>query len=110
MSLDAFFARNGAEGLEASRWQQGFVCPHGGATAHGRFHADGPEDWQCAHCRVQTSLTCGSLFESAKLPLTTSFRTVDLVTQDKNDLSALSLKRHLGVCDRTARRLKQKFL
>jgi transposase-like protein len=115
MSLDDFFARYGTEAqcaaaLEASRWPQGFVCPHCGATAHSRFRADGREYWQCAHCRVQTSLTCGTLFESSKLPLTKWFQAMYLVTQNKNDFSALSLKRHLGVCYRTAWRLKHKLL
>ena len=46
MSLDEFFARYGTEAqcaalLEASRWPQGFVCPHCEATAHSRFQADG---------------------------------------------------------------------
>jgi hypothetical protein len=76
MSLVEFFARDGSEAqcaaaLQATRWPQGFVCPHGGATAHSRFHADGRQDWQCAQCRVQTSLTCRTLFERSKLPLTT---------------------------------------
>jgi ribosomal protein L37AE/L43A len=107
MSLDDFFARYGtqtrcATALEASQWPQGFVCPHCGATAHSRFRADGREYRQCAQCRVQTSLTCGTLFEHSKLPLTKWFQAMYLVTQNKNDLSALSLKRHLGVCCRTA--------
>jgi transposase-like protein len=115
MSLDDFFTRYGTEAqcaaaLEASRWPLGFVCPHCGATAHSRFHADGREYWQCAQCRAQTSLTCGTLFESSKLPLTKWFQAFYLVTQNKNDLSALSLKRHLGVCYRTAWRLKHKLL
>jgi transposase-like protein len=115
MSLDEFFAHDGTEApcaaaLEASRWPQGFVCPHCGATTHSRFYAGGREDWPCAQCRVQTSLTCGTLFASSKLPLTKRFQAFDLVTQNKNDLSALALKRHLGVCDRTAWRLKHKLL
>jgi ribosomal protein L37AE/L43A len=115
MSLDDFFARYGTEAqraaaLETARWPQGFVCPHCGATAHSRFHADGREYWQCAQCRVQTSPTCGTLFESSKLPVTKWFQAMYLVTQNKNDLSALSLKRHLGVCYRTAWRLKDKLL
>lgn len=115
MSLDDFFARYGTEAqcaaaLEAARWPQGFVCPHCGATTHSRFQADGREYWQCAQCRVQTSLTCGTLFESSKLPLTKWCQAMYLVTQNKNDLSALSLKRHLGVCYRTAWRLKHKLL
>jgi hypothetical protein len=33
-----------------------------------------------------------------------------LVTQNKNNIAALSLKRHLGVCYRTAWRIKHKLL
>ena len=115
MSLDDFFARYGTEAqcaaaLEASRWPQGFVCPHCAATTHSRFQADGRAYWQCAQCRVQTSLTCGTLFESSKLPLTKWLQAMYLMTQNKNNLSALSLKRHLGVCYRTAWRLKHKLL
>ena len=33
-----------------------------------------------------------------------------LVTHNKNDISALSLKRHLGICYRSAWRLKHKLL
>lgn len=79
LSLDEFFARYGTEAqcaaaLEASQWPQGFVCPHCEATTHSRFQADGRAYWQCAQCRVQTSLTCGTLFESSKLPLTKWFQ------------------------------------
>ncbi|CRI66049.1 ISXO2-like transposase domain-containing protein [Thiocapsa roseopersicina] len=115
MSLDDLFARYGTEAqcaaaLEASRWPLRFVCPHCGATAHSLFQADGREYWQCAQCRVQTSLTCGTLFENSKLALAKWFQAMYLVPQNKNNLSALSLKRHLGVCYRTAWRLKHKLL
>jgi ribosomal protein L37AE/L43A len=115
LSLDDFFARYGTEAqcaaaLEAARWPQGFVCPHCGATAHSRFQADGRQYWQCARCRAQTSPTCGTLFESNKLALTKGFQAMAPGTRNMNDLSALSLKRHLGVCDRTAWRLKHKLL
>ena len=38
------------------------------------------------------------------------FQAIYLVTQNKNNISALSLKRHLGVCYRTAWRVKHKLL
>jgi len=46
----------------------------------------------------------------AKLLLTQSFQASYLVTQNKNNLSALSLKRHLGVAYATAWRFKHKLL
>ena len=115
MSPDDVFARYGTEArcaaaLEAARWPQGFVGPHCGAKTHSRRHVDGRAERQCARCRVQTALTCGTLFERSKLPLTTWFQALYLVTQNKNNLSALSLNRHLGVCWRTAWRLTHKRL
>ncbi len=115
MSLNEFFERYGTEAqceaaLRQARWPDGFVCPDCGARAHSTFVADGRQYWQCAQCRVQTTLCSGTLFHATKLPLTTWFQAIYLVTQNKNCLSALSLKRHLGVCYRTAWRVKHKLL
>ncbi len=52
----------------------------------------------------------GNLFQAAKRPLTKWFQAIYLVTQNKNNLSALSLKRHLGVAYSTAWRIKHKRL
>lgn len=50
------------------------------------------------------------VFHASKLPLTKWFQAIFLVTQNKNNISALSLKRYLGVCYRTAWRVKHKLL
>jgi hypothetical protein len=50
------------------------------------------------------------LFHASKLPLTKWFQAIYLVTQNKNNISALSLKRHLGVSYSTAWRVKHKLL
>ena len=50
------------------------------------------------------------LFGNSKLPLSTWFQAMYLVTQNENNLSALSLKRHLGVSHRNALRIKHKLL
>ena len=69
---------------------------------------DGRRYWQCAHCRAQTTLCSGTLFHETRLPLTNWIQAIYLVSQ--KNLSALSLKRQLGVCYRTARRVKHKLL
>jgi hypothetical protein len=51
---------------------------------------------QCNRCRHQTSLTAGTIFEATKLPLTTWFRGIYLITQAKKGVSAMELHRHLG--------------
>ena len=61
-------------------------------------------------CNQQTSLIAGPLIHSTRLPLTTWFLAISLVNQSKNNLSALSLKRQLGLCYRTAWRMKHKLM
>lgn len=115
MSLSEFIECYGTEALcetalEHARWPDGFVCPECGEQAHSRFLADGRQYWQCSRCRTQSTVCSGTLFHASKLPLTKWFQAIYLVTQNKNNLSALSLKRHLGVAYATAWRVKHKLL
>jgi hypothetical protein len=48
--------------------------------------------FQCRGCRHRTSLTAGSLMEYTKLPLSTWFLTIYVISQAKTGLSALALK------------------
>lgn len=115
MSLNQFIDCYGTEAkcearLERARWPDGFVCPECGERAHSQFTVEGRRYWQCARCRTQTTVCSGTLFHASKVPLTTWFQAIYLVTQNKNNISALSLKRHLGVSYSTAWRLKHKLL
>jgi len=115
MSLNEFIATFGTEAqceaaLEQARWPHGFVCPECGAREHSCFRADGRRYWQCARCRVQTSVRSGTLFHASRLPLTSWFQAIYLVTQHKNNVSALALTRFLGVAYSTAWRVKHKLL
>ena len=53
--------------------------------------------FQCNTCHHQTSLIAGTLFEGTKLGLTVWFLAIYLISQAKTGLSALALKRDLGV-------------
>ena len=96
--------------LMASRWPQGFACPECGTAAHSLFRRETLLYLQCSACRYQCSIICGTIFESTKLALTKWFLAMHLLTQSKNNVSALELKRHLGVCYKTAWLLKHKVL
>lgn len=96
--------------LVASRWATGFVCPECGGSRHCTFERKGLQYWQCSACREQTTATCGTIFQATKLPLTTWFLAMHLLTQAKNNVSSLELKRHLGVRYKTAWLLKQKLM
>jgi ribosomal protein L37AE/L43A len=96
--------------LVASRWPDGFVCPKCDCRRHSTFLRDGLRYWQCSACREQTTVTCGTVFQATKLPLTSWFLAMHLLTQAKNNVSALELKRHLGVRYKAAWLMKHKLL
>lgn len=115
LSLPRFFARFGTEAqceaaLESARWPQGFVCPHCGGREHTLVRRDDGRLWQCRACRKQTSLTAGTIFESTRLPLYLWFLGLYHLTQPKNNVSALELKRLLGVSYKAAWRMKHKLM
>lgn len=64
---------------------------------------------QCNRCRSQISITARNIFDSTKLPLSTWFLSIYLVTQSKISISALSLKRTVGVSYNTALLIKHKI-
>lgn len=115
LSMFEFHARYGSEAqclaaLEAARWPNGFVCPECGGQAHTTFIWRNRKVWQCTACRRQTTVTAGTMMDHSKLPLRVWFLAIYLVTQPKNAISALELKRHLGVSYKTAWNLNRKLL
>lgn len=115
LSMAEFVERYGSEdkceaALVAARWPRGFACPACGSAAHGSFVRQGRRYWQCATCRHQCSVISGTIFESTKLALTRWFLAMHLLTQSKNNVSALELMRHLGVCYKSAWLMKHKLM
>lgn len=115
LSMSAFLARYGTEArcqkaLAQARWPQGFACPRCGGKPHSRFERGDRTYWQCRACRYQTTVTAGTIFQATKLPLTGWFLAMHLVTQAKNNISALALMRHLGVSYKTAWSVKHRLM
>ena len=115
LSMMAFMERYGSHdkceaALVESRWPDGFVCPACNCAQSSSFRRDGRLYHQCLGCRHQCSVTSGTIFEATKLPLTRWFLAMHLLTQSKNNVSALELKRHLGVCYKTAWLMKHKLM
>ena len=116
LSLPEFMDRYGTEeqceqAVASARWPGGFVCPACGVMqSRTSFRRDGRLYWQCAGCQYQCSVTSGTVFEATKLPLTRWFQAMQLLTQAKNNVSALELTRQLGVSYRTAWLIKHKLL
>ena len=65
---------------------------------------------QCIRCKHQASLTAGTLFDNTKLALSTWYFAMYLITQSRNGISALDLKRQFEVSYNTAWLVKHKLL
>jgi transposase-like protein len=86
--------------LRRLRWSEGFVCPSCGTV--GEPLRIRRARLRCRACRAETSATAGTIFADTKLPLTTWFQTVWLVTNQKHGTSALDLQRAIGMSYETA--------
>jgi transposase-like protein len=97
MEFQERFATEGAclAYLAASRWPHGFVCPGcggGEAWVLARRHL-----WECAECRLQTSVTAGTVMHGTRTPLRTWFWAAYLVATHHPGISAKQLQRQLGL-------------
>ena len=115
LSMAEFMDRYGSDdkcetALIESRWPAGFACPACGCGHSSSFRREGRLYFQCAACRHQCSVISGTIFEATKLGLTRWFLAMHLLTQSKNNVAALELMRHLGVCYKTAWLIKHKLM
>ena len=96
------------EALFNWRWPQGFICI---LCKHTHFcYLKNRNLFQCNKCHYQASVTSNTLFSKTKLPLTVWFMAMHLLTQSKTTISALELKRQLGVNYKTAWSVRHKLL
>lgn len=112
ISLQNFLSQFGSEdqcrtALSHWRWPQGFVCPKCGHPGYCELKRR--KLFQCNNCRAQVSLTSKTIFSHTKIPLTTWFLGIYFITQSKVSVSALSLKRTIGVSYNTALLMKHKI-
>lgn len=115
MSLDQFLADYGTEAqceaiVEKSRWPQGFQCPKCKTKAHSAYRRGRVKIFQCHACRTQTTLTEGTIFHSTKLSLTRWFQAMYFLSQTKNNVSILELRRLTGLSYPAAWRMKHKLM
>ena len=112
LSLQDFLKSYGTEEdcrnrLFKMRWPSGFTCPQCGCNRY--YTVTTRNLYQCTMCKHQSSLISGTIFESSKLPLTTWFLAIYFITQSKDGLSGLHLRRLLGISVNAAFKMKQKI-
>ncbi len=81
--------------LFEARWPEGFRCAgcgHERAWAHKARLVD-----ECAACGKQHSLLAGTVFEQTKTGLARWFLAIYLVTSSQGGISAMELKRQMGL-------------
>tara|TARA_B100000315_G_C14440985_1_gene524662 strand:+ start:106 stop:1002 length:897 start_codon:yes stop_codon:yes gene_type:complete len=90
------------------RWPNGFVCPKCGGSEYYMIYKN--KRFQCKQCRHQTSVTAGTVFHRSHQPLRILFMAVYLIATSKKGLSAMELRRKLGISGyKTAWLLMQKI-
>jgi hypothetical protein len=94
--------------VEELRWPTGFVCPICGGR-QGTWLSTRPKI-QCRSCRHQASPTAGTIFASTKLPLTSWFLAIRLISRAAEGITSVELGRRLGIKQTNAWTLKQKVL
>lgn len=113
LALHEFMDQYGTEeqcrdALFRLRWPNGFVCPACGNTSYCELKSR--HLYQCHKCHHQSSLTAGTIFHGTRLALKKWFLAIYLLTQRKKSISALELKRELGVNYNTAWLVKHKLM
>jgi len=87
--------------LEELRWPKGPVCPK--CDKKNTMRVGGRESVvRCKDCNAQFTVTTGTIFHDSHLPLTKWFVATCLICEAKKGMSALQLKRLLGVGYKTA--------
>ena len=80
--------------LDWLRWRDGFTCPLCGSTTGWRLV---DRRWSCGGCARRVSTTAGTIFHGTRTPLSVWFAAGWHMTSEKNGISALGLKRQLGI-------------
>jgi len=95
------------EYLKASRWPDGFECPKCQHKAYYNTQSRGL--YHCKSCEYQCSVTAGTIFDKTRTPLVKWFMAIYLMGEDKRGISALALKKKIGVSYTTAWTMLQKI-
>ena len=86
--------------LERLRWPAGIACLRCGSMGISEYKKR--PVYQCNDCRYDFSVTAGTIMHDSHLPLRKWFLAIYLMCESKKGVSALQLKRTLGVAYKTA--------
>ena len=90
-----------ARALMAIRWPNGFSCPSCGPSAAYLIQTRRLPLLECRNCKLQTSVTAGTILEKSRTPLYKWFKAFYLLSQP-DGISAVQLSIQLQVTYKTA--------
>ncbi|NEW06244.1 transposase [Paenibacillus sp. SYP-B3998] len=93
--------------LMNKRWSIGFCCPR--CEHHHAYKITGRRLLECSACKMQVSLTAGTVMHNSKLSLLTWFRAIQLLIENERTYTPTRLATALAVNYRSARLLLQKI-
>src|ERR1700686_2753668 len=86
--------------LTKLRWPEGVRCPR--CQEDRVCWLDSPNEFECASCSYQFSVTTGTIFNDTHLPLEKWFAATYLLCEAKKGMSACQVQRTIGVSYKTA--------
>ena len=86
--------------LEGLRWPGGVACLRCGDMEVSRIN--GRPQWDCPSCGYQFSVTTGTIMHDTHLPLRKWFAAIYLLCEAHKGMSAMQIKRTIGVAYKTA--------
>lgn len=93
--------------LMKMRWSNGFCCPR--CNYNEAFNIRTRRLLECKECRMQVSITAGTIMHKSKLSLLQWFRAIHLLLQEGNAYTASSLSHILEINYRSAQLMLQKI-
>ena len=97
-----------AEYLARCRWPSGFICPKCGGT-HAALLKIRAYTYECSVCKLQTSITAGTLMEGTKLPLVVWIQASHLMATYPEEISTNLLVELFGINTKTAWLMKERL-
>ena len=100
ISLSEFLSEYGTEtqcteALFKMKWPNGYCCKHCNNDSY--CYISGDKLYRCNSCKRSTTLKSGTIFQNSNQPLTIWFQAIYFMTQSKHGISAMELKRKLGI-------------
>ena len=89
------------------RWSNGFHCPR--CDHHEAFQIRTRRLLECKECRMQVSITAGTIMHKSKLSLLTWFRAIQTLFERGKEVTAYGLSEFLHINYRSAKLLLQKI-